>query len=153
MWLSKRARRCQEGCFIQSSPIENNKVEIEILPPLERFTGYQAHHDRAFRRALADLQTLRKQRQTTEIGFERQKRAQAEEGRRAAREQRAKNAERRRDNEEFRRQETHKVAYATREVAFQLKQQQFFVASAANGTTASMPMLREEACSASCNGI
>ena len=128
-WLSKRARRCQEGCFAQSSPAENNRAEIEILPHLERFTAYQAHHDRAFRRALGDLQTLRKQRQSTEIGFEREKRAKAEEERRDAREQRAQNRERQRENEETRRQDTHKVAHAIENE--KLLQHQFNTARAA----------------------
>lgn len=97
-----------------------------MLADLERFTGYQSHHDCAFRRTLADLQKLRKERESKQIGFEREKRAQAEETRRAARELRA-------ENEEFRRQAMHKIDSATRQIALQLKEQQFLVATAADG--------------------
>jgi hypothetical protein len=53
-----------------------------------------------------------------EIGFEREKRAAAE--------------EMRRERREFRREETHKVRHATAEVNLQLKQLRFLAVTAAN---------------------
>jgi hypothetical protein len=92
MWLAERARRYQEGCFLVLSrtpeQIKNDQAEMGILSDLERFTIYQAHHDRAFQRALNALLKLRKERLSNEIGFEREKRAQAAEERREAHEKR-----------------------------------------------------------------
>ncbi len=125
MWLSDRARRYQEGCFVVLSrtpeQIEKDQAEMGILADLERFTIYQAHHDRAFQRALNALLKLRKERLANEIGFEREKRAQA--------------AEQRRDKHEFRREEIHTVRYATAQIHLQIQEQKFLTRAAANGLT------------------
>jgi hypothetical protein len=125
LWLSERARRYQEGCFLVLSrtpeQIKNDQAEMGILADLERFTIYQAHHDRAFQRALNVLLKLRKERLANEIGFEREKRAQA--------------AEQRREKQEFRREEIHPVRYATAQIHLQLQEQKFLARAAAHGLT------------------
>lgn len=119
LWLSQRARRCQEGCFIVERTPEQmpgHLMEIGVLADLERFTAYQARHDHAFNKALTALLKLRKERQMQEIGFEREKRAQA--------------AEERRERQEIRREETHKIRQTTAELEFQLKQHRIFALAA-----------------------
>ncbi|HEX7361246.1 MAG TPA: hypothetical protein VF283_12215, partial [Bryobacteraceae bacterium] len=55
-------------------------VEVQ---PLELYMRYHAAHDRAYQRASAELQKRKKARLLAEIGFASQKRAQAEESRKA----------------------------------------------------------------------
>ena len=92
MWLSERASRFQEACFLvmpqTPDQIENVEAEIRVGPELERYTRYQAHHDRAYSRASAELLKRKKERRLAENGFESQKRAAAEEQRRENRENR-----------------------------------------------------------------
>ena len=92
MWLSERATRFQEACFLvmprTPEQLENVEAEIRVRPELERYTRYQAHHDRAYARASAELLKRRKERCLAEIRFESQKRAQAQEQRREQEENR-----------------------------------------------------------------
>ncbi len=92
MWLAQRARRYQEACFVvkpqTGDQLAGNQAEIAVRPELERYLRYQAHHDRAYARASAELLKRRKERRLAEIGFESQKRAEADEKRRAAAEER-----------------------------------------------------------------
>ncbi|HZS53142.1 MAG TPA: hypothetical protein VFA65_01965 [Bryobacteraceae bacterium] len=84
-WCSERASRLQEGCFIISRTDEqrrNLEGQAVIDPQLERFTRYQAHHDRAYERASAELLKRRKERLLAERGFVSQQRAEAQEKRR-----------------------------------------------------------------------
>ena len=87
-WLSKRALRLQNNCFaLQPKTPEQAKnsqtpVAVEITY-LNHYVRYHAAHDRAYQRASAELQKRKKARQLAEIGFASQKRAEAEESRRA----------------------------------------------------------------------
>jgi len=62
---------------------------------LALYLRYQTTHDRAFERCAKELRTLRKEREKVKIGFESQKRKQAEEARREANEARKQAAENR----------------------------------------------------------
>lgn len=136
MWLSDRARRYQEGCFVVLSrtpeQIKNDQAEMGVLADLERFTIYQAHQDRAFQRALNNLQKLRKERQSNEIGFEREKRAQAAEVRRVVQDQH-------REKQELRRDQIHAVRHATAEINRQIREQQLLAVAAVNGSAKLQP--------------
>ncbi|MFL6414243.1 MAG: hypothetical protein ACJ74Y_01035 [Bryobacteraceae bacterium] len=75
-WLYQRALRLQEGCFatdIQSGDVQNR---------LSLYLRYGTTHERAFRRCLADLLKMRKQRLQLQRGFESQQRAEVAERRR-----------------------------------------------------------------------
>jgi hypothetical protein len=102
IWLSERASRFQEACFLvmdrTPEQLENVEAEIRVRPDLERYLRYQAHHDRAYQRASNELLRRRKERLKAEFGFESQKRAERE--------------EQRRDRKENRDIETHKTANA-----------------------------------------
>ena len=91
-WLSERALRCQEGCFLVQPRTpeekENRQHGIAVRADLEIYVRYQAAHDRAYQRASKELQERRKQRTKDEIGFVSQKRAEAQEARREAKENR-----------------------------------------------------------------
>ncbi|HZS57299.1 MAG TPA: hypothetical protein VFA65_23065, partial [Bryobacteraceae bacterium] len=79
-----RASRLQEGCFIISRTDEqrrNLEGQAVIDPQLERFMRYQAHHDRAYARASAELLKRRKERLLAERGFVSQQRAEQREKR------------------------------------------------------------------------
>ena len=79
MWLSERASRFQEAFFLvmpqTPDQINNAEAEIRVRPELERYTRYQAHHDRAYARASAELLKRKKERRLAQNGFESQKRA------------------------------------------------------------------------------
>jgi len=84
-WCAERASRLQEGCFIITRTEEqrrNLEGEATIHPGLERYMRYQAHHDRAYQRASAELLKRRKERLRAEIGFVSQQHSQAQETRR-----------------------------------------------------------------------
>jgi hypothetical protein len=120
-WCSERASRFQEGCFlvIAQTPeqLEDGEAEIRVRPELERYTRYQAHHDRAYARASAELLKRRKERRQMENGFESQKRAEAQEQRREA--------------NENRKVERHKTAVATDQKKLELTEMKLFTATAA----------------------
>jgi hypothetical protein len=86
-WLAKRALRFQERMFVVSEQTPEHKAadgfEVGIRPELERFIRYHTTHDRAYQRASKELRERQKERRLAEIGFAREKRAQAEETRRA----------------------------------------------------------------------
>ena len=102
-WLRERASRFQEACFIvmprTPDQLANTEAEMRVRPELERYLRYQAHHDRAYARASAELLKRRKERRDLEIGFESQKSREATETRLNAREDRQV--------------ERHKIAVAT----------------------------------------
>jgi len=108
-WLSDRAVRCQEGCFLVQPPTPEDKEEhtagIAVRPDLEMYMRYLACHDRAYARASAELMKRRKERQLVERGFVSQKQAEAAEARRDAQEQR-------REKQQAHRDERHKTAVA-----------------------------------------
>jgi hypothetical protein len=75
-WISERALRLQEEVMAQS---------LEAAPDARTLTlymRYQTTHDRAFQRCLRELRAIRNDRRREQIGFESQKRAQAQESRR-----------------------------------------------------------------------
>lgn len=72
-WISMRAQRLQDGCFHDDTLNE---------PRLALSLRYQATHERLFHQARNELQKLRAEKRKTEIGFESQKRKEAEESRR-----------------------------------------------------------------------
>jgi hypothetical protein len=85
-WLSERAIRFQEGCFlVQPQSAENeaaNKDAVAVRKDLDNYLRYHAAHDRAYQRAAAELAKRRKERDLHERGFAREKRAEAQEKRR-----------------------------------------------------------------------
>ncbi|HEX7361980.1 MAG TPA: hypothetical protein VF283_15935 [Bryobacteraceae bacterium] len=87
-WLAKRALRMQNHCFspVPKTPeqVKNGGIPVAVVvSDLERYVRYHAAHDRAYQRASAELQKRKKTRQLAEIGFASQKRAEAEESRKA----------------------------------------------------------------------
>jgi hypothetical protein len=103
-WLSERAIRCQEACFlVQPQTPEDQKDRANGIAlrhtDLEIYLRYQTTHDRAYARASAELMKRRKERQLDERGFVSKKRAEA--------------AEERRDASEKRQIEKHSVHIAT----------------------------------------
>ncbi len=90
-WLSERAIRFQEACFLlQPLTPEQQKPDAEgrtrqscgVLKDIDVYLRYQASHDRAYQRAANELAKRRKDRSVAARGFESQKRAEAEENRR-----------------------------------------------------------------------
>ena len=88
-WLSRRAMLLQETCFDRELPVCEQEKQLAL------YLRYQTTHDRAFERCASELRTLRKEREKVKIGFESQKRKQAEEARREANENRRQAAEKR----------------------------------------------------------
>jgi hypothetical protein len=106
IWLSNRARRYQDACFVVKpqtrDQLARNEAEVAVRPELERYERYQAHHDRAYARAAAELLRRKKERRLLQNGFESQKRHEAQ--------------ERRRENHENRVVELHRFAVASAEL-------------------------------------
>ena len=75
-WLRTRALRLQQTCF-------DAKLQIIDTRQFALFLRYQTTHERAFYKALKELQTIRAQRSKEQIGFESQKLKQAAEQRAA----------------------------------------------------------------------
>lgn len=93
-WLSERALRFQEACFLlqpqtaeQATPDQNGatRQSCAVLKDIDVYLRYQAAHDRAYQRAANELAKRRKDTALAERGFESQKRSQAEEKRREER--------------------------------------------------------------------
>src|SRR5579875_3694311 len=85
-WLAKRAVRMQNNCFSldPKTPEDRKTGQIPVgieFRQLECYVRYHAAHDRAYQRASAELQKRKQARRLAEIGFDRQKREQAEETR------------------------------------------------------------------------
>jgi hypothetical protein len=74
-WLRKRATRLQEDCF--------DSLTGHVSDPklFTLYLRYQTTHERAFHKCLNDLLKLRSEKRKAEIGFESQKRREAEEQR------------------------------------------------------------------------
>jgi hypothetical protein len=73
-WLRTRALRFQKCCLYEDQ-------HVIATAPFALYMRYQANHERAFYKALKELQTLRKERNNEQIGFEAQQRIQAAETR------------------------------------------------------------------------
>ena len=71
-WLRARALRLQNSCI----PTDQHMMATEHFA---LYLRYQTTHERAFYKALNELQMLRNERKKEQIGFESQKRAQAAE--------------------------------------------------------------------------
>jgi hypothetical protein len=86
-WMAERAVRFQDGCFLilPQSPEQEaaRKDGIAVRNDIELHMRYQTSHDRAYQRAANDLAKRRAERRKAEIGFESQKRKEAEETRKA----------------------------------------------------------------------
>jgi hypothetical protein len=82
-WLGKRALRMQGNSFIHMpktpEQVKSGEIPVGIDSGLETFVRYHAAQDRAYQRASVELQKRKKERRLAEIGFESQRRAQAEE--------------------------------------------------------------------------
>jgi hypothetical protein len=121
IWLSTRARRYQEACFVVKpqtrEQLARNEAEVAVRPELERYERYQAHHDRAYARAAAELLRRKKERRLLQNGFESQKRYEAQ--------------ERRRENHENRVVELHRFAVASAESKLERDQANAVIAKAA----------------------
>ena len=82
-WLSKRALHVQDECCTDAElSLDEQQKQLAL------FIRYQTTHDRAFHRSLNDLLKLRAERRKAEIGFESQRRAEADHIRREAAEKR-----------------------------------------------------------------
>jgi len=75
-WLRTRALRLQQMCFDANLQVKDNRQ-------FALFLRYQTTHERAFYKALNELQNIRAQRANEQIGFESQKLEQAAEKRAA----------------------------------------------------------------------
>ncbi len=80
-WLKQRAITLQNKCLTMLSPPEREKE-------LALYLRYQTTNDRAFYKSLNQLLSLRAEKRKQQIGFESQKRQEAEELRREADEKR-----------------------------------------------------------------
>jgi hypothetical protein len=82
-WLAKRALRMQSLSFVPMpktpEQVKNGEIPIGIASDLELCVRYHAAQDRAYQRASAELQKRKKERRLAGIGFESQKRVQAQE--------------------------------------------------------------------------
>ena len=88
-WLTRRALFLQETCFSPEMPLCEQEKQLAL------YLRYQTTHERAFERCASELRKLRNEKRKAEIGFESQKRKQAEEARREANENRRQAAENR----------------------------------------------------------
>ncbi len=100
-WMRRRAIKLQDMCFHLELPVVDQPKELAL------YLRYQTTHDRAFYKALNELQKLRALKTKQEIGFVSQEGKAAEETRRQLSDQRKEAHEKRREAEAIRRQEMH----------------------------------------------
>ncbi|MBV9156430.1 MAG: hypothetical protein JO097_09215 [Acidobacteriaceae bacterium] len=81
-WLSQRAMTLQNILLKDALLTPENEKQFQLL------LRYQTTNDRAFHKCLSDLLKLRAEKRRAEIGFESQKRKEAEESRKQASEKR-----------------------------------------------------------------
>ncbi|MBV8895495.1 MAG: hypothetical protein JO051_03210 [Acidobacteriaceae bacterium] len=98
-WLGQRAQH------LLTLHVSIDHLDLPTHQGAAVYLRYQTHFDRLFQRALHDLLKLRAERRKAEIGFESQKRAQAQETRR--------------ESNETRKQDLHKVKLASAETKFE----------------------------------
>jgi hypothetical protein len=99
-WLMQRAIRLQNGCFSEIDPLADSPKQLAL------YLRYQTTHNRAFYKALNELQRLREQKRKAEIGFVSQERKQAEQ---KAAAERGEAREKRQEAAENRAQEIHEA--------------------------------------------
>ena len=126
-WCRQRATRFHESCFLVDEQTPElkalEKADIRVNPELDKFIRYQAHYDRCYGRASAELLKRKKERYLQEIRFESQKRAQA--------------AELRREKHDHRQEEIHFYRVAGAKLDLEHKENRRQAASAApNGPPA-----------------
>ena len=102
-WLRKRAITLQHMCFHHDAPIAEEPKDLAL------YLRYQTTHDRAFYRALNQLQKLRAEKRKEENGFVSQELKAAAEARQRLHDQRKEAHEKRKEAEEVRRQELHQA--------------------------------------------
>jgi hypothetical protein len=88
-WLAQRAVLLQEICFDRETPHSDCPKQLAL------YMRYQTTHERAFERCVKELRTLRNESRKKKIGFESQKRKEADEARKQANENRRQAAENR----------------------------------------------------------
>src|SRR5215469_6653829 len=115
-WLSNRAIRLQEACFIVEpldppEQIDTGADAVSVRTDLERYIRYQVQNDRAYQRASQELIQRRKERLLQEIGFARKKHAEAKENRTEA--------------AEIRKIEKHQIAVAAANIRKQRDEMRF----------------------------
>jgi hypothetical protein len=119
-WMSERANRLQAACFIvvnqTSEQKEKGQAEVLVRPELERYTRYQAHHQRCYRQAAKELLERRKLRLKEEKGFVSQ--------------QHAKAAEERREKRQNQHDELHHYKVATAKMRFEHEERKTAAAAA-----------------------
>jgi hypothetical protein len=76
LWLSKRAQMLQHVTFNREIPVCDDQKQLAL------YLRYETTNERAFHKCLNDLLKLRAEKRRAEIGFESQKRKQAEQTRR-----------------------------------------------------------------------
>jgi hypothetical protein len=81
-WLSQRAQRLQDLTMADDLPMKDRERQFAL------FLRYQTTNDRAFHKCLNDLLKLRAEKRRSEIGFESQRRHDADQSRKAAAEKR-----------------------------------------------------------------
>jgi hypothetical protein len=72
-WIAMRAQRLQDSCFHENT-LNDSRLALSLR--------YQTTHERLFHQAHNELRKLRAEKRKNEIGFESQKRKEAEESRR-----------------------------------------------------------------------
>lgn len=102
IWRSRRAVELQDQC-IEDIQLEDDPKASEARRNLDLYIRYQASHDRAYQRYAAELRKLQNEIKKSEIGFESQKRREAQEAH-------AQAQETRRESNENRRQQRHEIA-------------------------------------------
>ena len=121
-WLSERAQRFQDGCFLfqPQTPEEaaNGQRGVAVRTDLDMYMRYQTQHDRAYQRASNELLKRRKERLQAERGFVSQ--------------ERAKRDEERRDRKEIREVERFKTASAIGKKKLELIETRVFEATMAS---------------------
>jgi hypothetical protein len=80
LWLCRRAQTLQDVTMAAEMDMRDQERQFAL------FLRYETTHDRGFHKCLATLLKLRAEKRRAEIGFESQKRSEAQEARRAARE-------------------------------------------------------------------
>jgi hypothetical protein len=96
---SNRAVQLQDDCI---GLMEDDPDDARARKDLELYIRYQASHDRAYQRYAAELRKFQAELKKAEIGFESQKRREAQDVR-------AKAQETRRENNEKRHSEQHEI--------------------------------------------
>ncbi len=147
-WLSERAIRFQEACFLiqpqseeQKSPDAEGRTRhsVGVMKDIDVYLRYQAHHDRAYQRAAGELARRREDRDLAARGFERQKREEAE----------AKRSEERQQQ----RTEIHPYRIATAKWQLERQIRRAETTKSANRPQQTTPATAQNTCSTAAAGV